>query len=184
VGDFLVRARAFWENLSGREQALVAATGGVAVILLLFAAVVNPVLSARANAESERESATQQYEATVRLARDYQEVAARLAVVERKIQATRGSTNLLTLLENLAQGAGVKIDKMQERSSPDNDRYRETRVEVSLTKVTLTQVTSFLHSIESSNQPMTVKNLRMRSRQDQSKLLDVDFSVSTFEAIQ
>ena len=72
---------------------------------------------------------------------------------------------------------------MEERKSPDHDVYRETRVEVALKNVTLTQVVSFLHSIESSTRQFSIKGLRVKTRQDKSAMLDVNFTVSSFEVI-
>ena len=91
--------------------------------------------------------------------------------------------NTLTLLESLGRDARVKIDSMEERKSPDHELYRETRVEVSLKKVTLTQVVSLLHSIESSARQFSVKGLRIKTRTDQEDTLEVGFTVSSFEAI-
>ena len=57
----------------------------------------------------------------------------------------------------------------------------ETRVEVRLKKVTLEAAVSYLHAIESSDQLLTVKSLKMKNRTARSNLLDVTFNVSTFE---
>ena len=105
----------------------------------------------------------------------------RLEAVEARIRNNRDRTSLLTLLESLAGRASVKIDSMEERKSPPNDHYRETRVEVTLKSVTLTQVVNYLHSVESSGRMLSVKSLRIRTRADDPALLDVNFSVSTFE---
>ena len=67
--------------------------------------------------------------------------------------------------------------------APTNDRYRETRVEVGLKGVTLPQTVSYLHAIESSRDLLTVKSLRIRTRSDKPELLDVVFTVSSFERI-
>ena len=59
----------------------------------------------------------------------------------------------------------------------------ETRVEVDLKQVTLSQTTDYLHSIETSERLFAVKNMRIRTRSDGSDLLDVTFTVSSFEPI-
>jgi hypothetical protein len=118
-----------------------------------------------------------------RLRREYGAVHARVAGIEQRIRDNRDRQNTLTLLESLASGAAVKIDSMEERKSPDHELYRETRVEVSLKNVTLTQVVSLLHSIESSERQFSVKGLRIKTRQDKNDTLEVGFTVSSFEAI-
>jgi hypothetical protein len=72
---------------------------------------------------------------------------------------------------------------MEPQATPSNDRYRETKVEVELKEVTLQQAVSYLHQIESSEQVLSVKSLRMRTRNDQASFLDVTFTVSTFEPL-
>jgi hypothetical protein len=42
---------------------------------------------------------------------------------------------------------------------------------------------SYLTAIESSDQLLTVKSLRIKKRSDRSNLLDVTFNVSTFDII-
>ena len=70
---------------------------------------------------------------------------------------------------------------MEERQASKNDQYVETKVEVALKNVSLSQTVKYLHNIEASSQPLSIKNLRIRTRPDNSQLLDVTFSVSSFE---
>jgi hypothetical protein len=72
---------------------------------------------------------------------------------------------------------------MEPQAAPSNDRYRETEVEVGLKGVTLPQTVSYLHEIENSGELLTVKSLRIRTRVDKPDLLDVVFTVSSFERI-
>ena len=49
--------------------------------------------------------------------------------------------------------------------------------------VTLAQIVNYLHQIEVARQLLSVKSLRIRSRPDKSDLLDVSFTVSSFEPL-
>lgn len=175
------RLRDVVANLSARERLLV---GGVVVILaglLVWGALVTPVLSARARAEERVAAAEQGIEALVRLREEYAEVSGRLTTVEQRIRS--GPTgNIFTTLEALARQSAVKVDSMEPQAAPAGSRYRETKVEVVLKGVTLAQVVSYLQGIENAPQVLSVKSLRMRTRQDKPDLLDVTFAVSSFEA--
>jgi general secretion pathway protein M len=117
-----------------------------------------------------------------RLRREFEEVRGRLASVEERVaNGPRG--NLRTTLESLATRAAVKIESMEPQASPAHERYRETKVEVGLKRVTLPQTVRYLHEIESTNQVLSVKALRVRTRSDDPQLLDVTFTVSSFEPI-
>lgn len=181
--DLLARLMTIWDGLSGRERILVAAVGASFAGALFFFSVVSPIVSMASESEMAVRNGEQNVLVMARLRREYEAINMRLVGVEERIRSNRDKQNTLTLLENLAKTSGVKIDSMQERKSPDHALYREARVEVALKKVTLSQVVSFLHSIESNQRQFSVKGLRIKTRNDQNELLDVNFSVSSFEAI-
>jgi general secretion pathway protein M len=181
VNELLERARNAWDNLSPREQILVGAAGAALAVTLLVFAIVMPVLG-MADRESTRvQSAEQQIMAMIRLQREYAEISGRLQGVEQRIKNQGNQQNIRTLLDNLAQNSSVRIASMEERQASKNDQYVETKVEVSLRNVSLSQTIKYLHNIEASPQQLSVKSLRIKGRGDQSQLLDVTFAVSSFE---
>jgi hypothetical protein len=181
--EFWNQVSAAWDNLSGRERALVSVVGGVAGAFLLTLAVVNPLLSALHRGGQRVENAERLLQVMIRLERDYEEVHAQLENTEEKIRGNKERQDVLTQLEALASWAEVKVDSMKERQSANHDEYRETRVEVGLKNVSLEQTTEYLHSIETSERLFAVKSMRIRTRSDGSDLLDVTFTVSSFEPI-
>jgi len=183
MSEWLGRLRAAWEDLSLRERVLLGAAGGTAALVLVYFALVAPLRSVSERASSGVDAAEQQLEAMERLRGEYLEVAGRLAAVEQRIRDKGQNSNLLTLLESLAETSGVKLESMEERQAGTNDTYGETKVEVALDSVTLTQAVSYLHNIEASPQLLSVKSLRVKTRNDDSDLLDVTFTVSSFEPL-
>jgi type II secretory pathway component PulM len=183
VSELWSRIQTLWEGFSTREKALVSVVGGLLACALLMFAVVNPIIGATDRAHRRVEAAELELETMDRLRREYEAIESRLTVVEERIRQNRDRQNTLTLLESLASSSAVKIDSMEERKSPDHALYRVTRVDVELKKVTLTQVVTFLHGIESSQRQFSVKGLRIKTRPDQNDLLDVSFAVSSFEVI-
>ncbi len=181
--ELWARLRAVWQNLSGRERLLLSAGAIAFAVMLFFFAGIRPVVALNDRAAQRVEAAEQQLLMMNRLRREYESIDSRLASVEQRIRDNRDKQNTLTLLETLATNSAVKIDSMEERKSPDHDVYRETRVEVALKNVSLTQIVSFLHSIESSTRQFSIKGLRVKTRQDKSDLLDVNFTGSSFEVI-
>jgi len=183
VRDLWTRIRAVWDNFTAQERLLLSALGALVGAVVIFIAVISPILSATRSARVQVEASEKDFEMMVQLRREYETINTRLAGVEERIRGNRDKQNTLTLLESLASDAKVKIDSMQERTSPDHEMYRETRVEVSLKNVTLTQVVSLLHGIESSARQFSVKGLRIKTRADKDDTLEVGFTVSSFEAI-
>jgi type II secretory pathway component PulM len=177
-----LRLRTAFDDLSERERILVSIVGALFVVLVIYFGVIQVSLGLRSDAERRLSQADQQLTLMSRLRGEFDDVNDRLTSVEQRIQAsTRG--NLRTTLESLAQASKVKVESMEPQATPSNDRYRETKVEVELKEVTLDQAVRYLHQIESSEQVLSVKSLRMRTRKDKPDFLDVTFTVSSFEPI-
>jgi len=182
MNRWLPRITAAFAGLDPRERLLISVAGGLLAIALVYVAVINPIISAAGRSEQRLALAEQQLNAMARLRREYDDVRHRLDEVEARIRSgSRG--NLRTTLETLARDASVKVESMEPQASPANDVYRETKVEVGLKGVTLAQTVNYLHQIESSSNLLSVKALRIRTRSDNPELLDVTFTVSSFEPI-
>ena len=177
------RVLSTWDNLSPRERVLLSIMGGTTAVFLLALVVVNPLLAALDRGSQRVFAAEQELQAMIRLERDYNEIHRQLQSTEEKITGNKERRDVLTQLESLASRAEVKVDSMKERQAANHDEYRETRVEVALKKVTLAQTTEYLHSIETSERLFAVKSMRIRTRSDGSDLLDVTFTVPSFEPI-
>jgi general secretion pathway protein M len=182
VSELWSRITTAFGNLSGRERLLVSVVAILLGITVVYFAAVVPVLNAGDRAASRLDAAETEYEVVTRLRDDFAEVNQRLSGVEGRIRkGTRGS--LRTTLEALAQKSAVTVESMEPQTAPTNERYRETKVEVSLKGATLPQTVKYLHEIESAQELLTVKTLRLRTRADDPQLLDVVFTVSSFERI-
>ena len=182
MSEILNRLRVAFDGLSGRERVLVLATIGLTAAVLIYFSVVQTTIGLRDDAERRLNAAEQQLRVMSSLHREFADVNERLTSVEQRIKdGSRG--NLRTTLESLAQASLVKVESMEPQATPSNDRYREEKVEVGLQEVTLAQAVSYLHQIESSQQVLSVKSLRMRTRKDKPSYLDVTFTVSTFEPL-
>lgn len=189
MSELLGRVQVLWNGLAPRERILVGIAGAAFTLLLLIFGLVMPVLAATDNATSSAENAERQLAMMQRMRRDWDGLDGRLEAVETRIQASRDGQNLLTLLSSLATRAGVKPTSMEKRQSGESEQYEETKVEVSLKSVTLQQAVSYLASIESSEQPLSVKSLRIKRRPGRARkpdenaadMIDVTFSVSAFK---
>jgi general secretion pathway protein M len=174
--------RATFESLAPRERLLIGAVALLVTLTVIWFGVVQRMLDYRSRADERVAAAERQIEVLQRLREEFEEVNGRLSSVEQRI-ASGESGNLRTTLETLASRAAVTIESMEPQASPASDRYRETKVEVGLKHVTLPQTVRYLHEIESTSQVLSVKTLRIRTRSDNPELLDVTFTVSSFEPI-
>lgn len=183
MNELLARLRVVWDNLSPREQMLCGVAGGFAVFAIVLLGIIQPILSLANSIENRVEAAEQQLVVMNRLRQQYDVVNASLTKVEERISANHEKRNLLTLLESLASSSSIRVDSMEERKAQVDDKFKETRVEVKLKKVSQRDTVTYLHAIESSDRLLTVKSLRVKKRTDTSNLLDVTFHVSTFDIL-
>ncbi len=176
------KLRKAFADLAPRERALVSAVGALVVVIVAWFGVIVPTMDAAARMSGGVEAAERELAVTRRLHGQYKEVASRLASVEQRIGTGTGGS-LRTKLETLAAQASIKVDSMEPQTAPSNERYKETKVEVTLKQVDLPRTVRYLHEIESAEELLSVKSLRMRTRPDKSGLLDVSFTVSSFESL-
>jgi len=180
MSELLARVRDFIANLAARERLLLGGVAGLFGLLLLYGLVVRPVLGMRTRASARVTAAEQDLAAMTRLRAEYDEVNGRLAAVEQRI--AQGPTgNIFTTLESLAKQSAITVDSMEPQAAQAGTRYRETKVQVVLKGITLAQMVSYLQGIESAPQLLSIKSLRVRTRADKPDLLDVTFTVSSFE---
>ncbi len=177
------RIRDAWTDLSRREQALVGSAGAVALVGLVYLAIVMPTLDWAAGATRRAASAEDQLEAVRALRTQFDRVNDPLSLVRERIYGgPKGE--IFTTLEGLARESAVSVASMEPRTAPASEEYRETKVQVVLKSVSLAQAVNYLHRIESAPQLLSIKSLRIRSRADKPDLLDVTFTVSSFEPVE
>ena len=183
MSDLRDRLAVFIAGLAPRERLLLGGAGAMLALAAAWLLLVAPVLGSIQRARLRVDTAERQLEVAGRLRGELSAVQSRLAVVEKRISAGPKG-NLFTTLEELARQSAVKVESMEPQSSPAQDRYRETKVQVVLKQVTLAQAVNFLHKIESAPQLLSVKSLRVRThaeKKEKEDLLDVTFTVSSFE---
>ena len=176
------RVMAAFEGLSANERLLVSIAAGLVGVSLLWFGLAMPLLAAARNASQNAATAEQQVEMVRALRTRFDEVNGRLGAVEARIQGGPQG-EIFTTLEQMASQSAVKIDSMEPRTAPASAEYRETKVQVALKGVTLAQVVGFLSRIDTAPQMLSIKSLRLRTRADKQDLLDVTFTVSSFERI-
>ena len=152
------------------------------LITIVYVVVARPLQTRLTLREAELAQLEAGVTRSVQLARGVQQLQVAVGEVEKRITPGR-KTNLLTLLETMAEQAKVKdaLDSIKPKQPSGNERYPETRVEVKLKGATLEQMVQLLYRIEGAPVPLIVRSLRIKTRPDGSGRLDVSLSVSSFE---
>lgn len=170
------------EGRSARERWLLVGIGAIAAALLVQVAVVEPIKASTEEAISEADRLEQGLQRASRLAPEIRRLRQEIAEVEKRIQPG-AQTNLLQLLEQIAEAAQMRdrLESVKPKRASGNDQYPESRAEVQLRGATLPQVVQFLYRIQTAELYLIVRSLSIKSRNDDTQLLDVSFSVSSFQ---
>jgi hypothetical protein len=185
VNALLAPLRAYLQGRSPRERWLLVAAGCVIALLLVYMVAIAP-LSARSRASAGSTTELEgQVTRALQLASEMRGLQGELADVEARIQPG-AKTNLIAVLSTLAADAKIsqeQLESIEPKQPSTNAQYPETRAEVRLKGTSLEQAVSFLYRIETSQSHLIVRSLKMRARGDASgtPVLDVSFSVSSFE---
>ena len=182
MNALLDRLRALLESRAPRERWLIALGGCLILALAVQTFVAGPLRAREATSAAAILGLETDLQLAARLSREIRLLRGDLVRVEERIQPGE-STNLFTLLESLAAEAQIvdQLESIKPKQPSGNERYPETRVEVSLKGATLRQTVQFLHQIEQAPVLLIIRSLRIKAREDGSQLLDVNFSVSSFK---
>ncbi len=181
--EWLERLRTLIRQQSPRERWLGMLGLGIVAFLAVQSLWVRPLQARSDRVAREIETWGTQVLTGTRLVGSVRRLQAELARVDELIKPGE-KNDLLTLLEGLAAEAGLgseQIDSVTPKAPSGNDRYPETRVEVGLKGVTLRQLVQLLHEIETGRLYLIVRSLRITTRGREQQVLDVSFSVSSFE---
>lgn len=169
-------------GLQPREQIIAMVGAG----LLLIIMVIMPIsLAGGKIASMERQvySAREQISDVMREIADYNKEKGKLNSVESLLKAGF-DTSISTTIENLAAQAGVKenIDSLKEKPLVPSDLFDEASVDVRISRVSLDQLVELFYKIESERtRVLRIKQLQIKPRYDNRKLMDANFTVSTFK---
>jgi len=174
----------FLEKRTPRERQMLAfMTVAIGLFLAYWIAVgliLNPIRDTKLAIETRQLGLRRM----LTLQADYRRIQSQVAALEQRIRAGQQG-NVLSSLETMASESQIKdkITSMDPRSTPPNELYRETVIEVRLANVNLKQLVDYLYRIQSSPVLLKVKRMRLKTRSDDRGYLDVTFRVSSFEPL-
>lgn len=183
MNPLVEKLRAALQARTPRERWLAVLALCIGAVLGIRSIWIEPLHADARRIDLEIETQKTQVLRATQLAGDMRRLQAALAQVEALVIPGQ-KTDLFTLLESLATEAGLtsnQIDSVKPQPPSSNARYPETRVEVRLKGTTLEQVVKLLHKIESARLHLIVRSLRITTRGKKSQVLEVSFSVSSFE---
>ena len=171
----------FWRNLQPRERLFIGGLGSVAVVVLFFTLVIDPLFKLSADLDRQIVAARRQLNELRTMQQEYQRQKRVVDSINAQLKK-QPNFAIFSRLEELAGQTGIrnKIVHMRPIVSTPNEVYNEESVEVKMEGVTLDQLVSYLHQVENSPQLLKIKRLEMKPRFDNRQILTATFRVSAF----
>jgi type II secretory pathway component PulM len=179
IAPIIAQARTRYEKLEPREQMLVRIAGGLLAAFIAWSFIVSPIVTAIGGldgsiAEREHDLATVR-----RLAFTYSRVKTQLSQAEHNTVPGSHDFSLFSVVEaSFTKSVGrdkiASITPSADRKIPGG--LVQYSVQLTLTAVNLKQVVDALYSVQSLSVPVSVSNVRIQRRTQDTHTYDVDIT--------
>jgi general secretion pathway protein M len=171
-------------KITKREKYAIWVASGLIGTFVIIQLIITPLLNKRERLIKEIRFNTKLY-SDIRIKEKEHEILKKQAGTATKIMQNRSKGfTLFSFLDQLAGQAGLKdkIDYMKPSTTASEDSpYKISVVETKLRAVTLQQLTTYIHMIETSNTMVSLKRLSISKKSKQTGYVDAVLLAETIE---
>jgi len=173
----------FWEQLTkSQKRSLIAGlVFVVGAIIIQFA--VFPYLDDRQRVEAAITANEKTLRELASLGREYGVLRRGSEEIRRVIERRSPDFALFSYLEKKAAEAGIKshIKSLNPIKPTSAGAYEETAVEIKIEKLTIRQLTDFLHAVESPEQMVRIRKMSIGKMKETPEYLIADIQVFAYQ---
>jgi general secretion pathway protein M len=150
------------KNLNKRERYAVYAASGLIAFFILIKVIISPVIDKRERLTRTLQAQTKTLEEIRILQSEYGIIRERAGISKKRFEARKKDFTLFSFLDRLADKSGIKnhITYMKPSTSArEKSGYKVSKVEMKLQSITLKQLTSYLHGVETSKNAVSIKRI-------------------------
>ena len=170
------RAADNWSRLSQRDQKLAAWFGGVAAVLLILgiAWACNTRIT---RLHADIGTRAKQLEQVRDMRTEFKASKERLDSLSNRLKSNSAPPK--SFLEERAREVNVagSIQSMEDRAAPPNDLFKAQVIEVKIKKISVANLTRYIHKIEAAGAGMTVRRIEIVPHYQDNKYLDAKMQV-------
>ena len=157
-----------WHRMAKREQIMVGGLAVFIVILLFFQLIFSPLLDSRQKLQKAVVKKQFELQKIQELQQQYQEFENQSGDIRKRISTRSENFSLFSFIEQQANTVGIKqkIEYLKPSLVEGDGPLVESRVDMKLEKITLTELVKFLQGAESAKNVVFVNRI---SIQEQSK---------------
>lgn len=173
-------------KLSAREKTIVIVGLIGSLSIIGYGSLFAPLLDRYTNLNRMIRQKESQYKDILQLRGEYLSLKKEYKELEKTASKTKEGFSPLTFMESVSTQARIKdrVVSMKPIITPMGGDYRESSVEVKIERIVLEQIMRYLHIIESSDYPIRVKTLHLKTRFDDPGLMNASVTVSFYEKVK
>jgi len=173
-----------FKKMNKRERYAIVLAAGVIGIFLLVSLIVEPFLSNTDKLKKSLGDKAVVLEQMRQLQSEYGTLTQKAEVSKALFSRRQKGFKLFSFMDQLAGEAGIKdqIIYMKPTTKIQRDSpYKISRVEMKLDGITLNQLTTYLHKVETSKNMVDVKRISISKKDKKQRLLTAVLQVETVE---
>jgi general secretion pathway protein M len=171
-------------RFTGREKYVVYGGAGLMGLFLLHLLVISPLIGAHDARSRSLQAKTIIRDDIIRMKSEYQAIQRRASASTQRFAGRKANFTLFSFLDSLAGDAEIKehITYMKpSTSTPKDSPYKISLVEMKLQNITMAQLTTYLHKVETSKNMVFVKRLSVSKEGKQDGSINAVLQVETSE---
>jgi general secretion pathway protein M len=169
---------AFLARLSPRERVMVSAAAAAVSLFVLF--LITTGVSRSITARERRiESKTEMLSQIGKLTRGYRQAQAERQLLEARLKGP--PVQLMSFVSQTGSQSGVEVNDLRPGTPSTADGLTEESVEVNLARIDLPRLARLIDALERGPGVVKVRKIRVATRSDDPKLVDVTLQVSTWQ---
>lgn len=181
LDDLLERLGSVFEQLDSRRRKLVVFGGALATVLLFFGGLYS-ISSAGESKQEQAKAYRDQIRQIDRLQAAYK--AAQSAKQQMGKQLKSSTISLFSFLPAVAKQLGLSLSDLDERTQNIAEHNLVQRsVSITLKKLSIDKLTSFLQAVEDSGPTKLVKVVRLKVNRRLDQDLDAQITVATWNSL-
>jgi len=172
------------KNLNKREKYAVYAASGLIAVFILIQVIISPVINKRERLTRTLQAKTKILEEMRTLQSEYAIIREKARLSKKRFEARNKGFTLFSFLDRLADKSGIKnhITYMKPSTSArEKSGYKVSKVEMKLQSITLKQLTSYLHGVETSKNIVSIKRISIVKTGIKEGYINVVLQIETVE---
>ncbi|MBW1822221.1 MAG: type II secretion system protein M [Deltaproteobacteria bacterium] len=172
------------KNLNKREKYAVYATSGLIAFFILIQVIISPIINKKERLTRTLQAKTKILEEMHILQSEYGIIREKARLSKKRFEARNKNFTLFSFLDRLADKSGIKnhITYMKPSTSAiEKSGYKVSKVEMKLQSITLKQLTSYLHGVETSKNIVSIKRISIVKTGIKEEYVNAVLQIETVE---